>query len=428
MQDREKFEELLSELTFTFTMGEEFFEKEIKSDFYLCLPALLAGLKWEDDVKKLIDSFPPLSSPIDAIDILNIMANLGFIGHRNNINLSNLEERIFPCLALNLKEYPVVILSRKGHEITYFDPKEKLISDQSFKNKKLKVFNFTKNKNHTGQDDEIVNPKGKKPLIWFMSILTRFKPAFIQLLITSFVINVIGLLSPLFVMTAYDKVIGGKDPQTLVVLITAAVLVLGLDVFLRRSRAKNLSWLSSRVNYIINTALFRKILNLSLYHTDQMSVSSQMSKLRLFTPIKDFMASTPAAMFIEFPFIIIYLVLILTFSPILVLVPVAAMILYLIYAFYILNLLEIHKEKSSDLKGLKQEILQESVEKLDGLKKLTDLEVWQNRFKEESGKESMENFKLSMLMGKIETASYLLTTMAGVATLVVGINLVWLKC
>lgn len=425
MQFKEEFLKNLQEINFTFEMCEDFYGENIHSDYYKCLPAILAGLNWQQDINKIIDSLPNYNKPIDSVDLLNILSLLGYVGHEKKVISRNIDNRVLPCLGNGIKKYPVIILQIQDNIITYYDPQNEKLEESEDFDKTLKLIYFTKNENLTGLKDSYVNPSSGEPIYWFLSILSRFKKLFIHFFLTSFFINIIGLLSPLYVMTVYDKVIGGRDPETLIVLFTAAILVLSLDVTLRRFRAKNISWLSSRMNFIIKTALYRKLLDLSLFHTDQISLSGLYSKVKSFSPVKDFMNSPSCTMLLEFPFILLYLVVILYFSPILGLVPIIAMGLYTIYAFYILNLLEVRKEKSETLKGLKQEIVHDTIDKLEDLKKLTNLNVWEDRFKNESGNEAIENFKTSILLGKIETASYFLTTVSGLVTLLTGIYLVW---
>ncbi len=425
MQVNNDFTEPLTRINLIFDVCEDFYGKSLQSDLYRCLPVLLSKLNWRESVNKLIESLPEYHKPVDKVDFLNIMSLLGYIGHEGLVYSKNLDTRILPCLVTNLLEYPTVITDIKKNNLICFDPKEGITKEFKQDNKKLNVIYFTENKNLTGFKDSYVNPTSSQPIYWFLSILSRFKKLFIHFFLTSFFINIIGLLTPLYVMTVYDKVIGGRDPDSLIVLFSAAILFLSLDITLRRFRTKNLSWLSARVNFIIKTALFRKLLDLSLLHTDQMSLSNLFSRVKAFNPIKDFINSQACLMLLEFPFIIIYLVVIIYFSPILGLVPILAMSIYTLYAFYILNLLEVKKEKSDALKGLKQEIIHDTIDKLEDLKKLTNLNIWEQRFKDESGSEAMENFRTSLLIGKIETASYFLTTLSGILTLLTGIYLVW---
>src|SRR5258708_38447691 len=81
---------------------------------------------------------------------------------------------------------------------------------------------------------------------WYAPLWTRVRPVVLKLAAASFVINLLGLATPLFMMLMLNTVVGHTPPAnaaSLVMLLSAGMLVIyGLDFALRLARG----WLSAR--------------------------------------------------------------------------------------------------------------------------------------------------------------------------------------
>ena len=91
--------------------------------------------------------------------------------------------------------------------------------------------------------EKLPDAKGAR---WYAPLWTRVRPVILKLAAASFVINLLGLATPLFMMLMLNMVVGHAAPAnaaSLVMLLSAAMLVVyGLDFALRLARG----WLSAR--------------------------------------------------------------------------------------------------------------------------------------------------------------------------------------
>lgn len=156
---------------------------------------------------------------------------------------------------------------------------------------------------------------------WFRALITRFRSTFIQIMISGFMLNVIALGTPLFIMVIYDRVIAASAIDVLPMLLLGATLAIGFEYILRRIRSRGLSWLAGRLDNIVSNKIFSHLLGLSPDLIEKASVTSQIARLKTFEAVRDFFSGSVFLSLLEAPFVIISLLFIAYISGTLVFVP-----------------------------------------------------------------------------------------------------------
>ena len=102
-------------------------------------------------------------------------------------------------------------------------------------------------------------PVPEAPRRWFVPFWKRVRPVIVKLAATSFLINILGLATPLFMMLVLNRVIGHGTAQSVASLMTALaigmLLAYALDFGLRVARG----WLSARTGARLDMLLSAEV-------------------------------------------------------------------------------------------------------------------------------------------------------------------------
>ena len=72
---------------------------------------------------------------------------------------------------------------------------------------------------------------------WLRSLMFQLRPAYRQVILMALVINLLAVLTALFTLQVYDRVVAHAGYASLVALVLGMVLVIGVDYVLRGGRA-----------------------------------------------------------------------------------------------------------------------------------------------------------------------------------------------
>ena len=165
--------------------------------------------------------------------------------------------------------------------------------------------------------DRIRLLKGKR---WFWDVLLYYMPIYRHVAFASVVINLIGVISPLFVMNVYDRVIPNNAVDTLWVLaigdyvtkpFSMPVLLEKIRVILRRNTGAAESCLRYRD------------LTMRLDAKPE-STGALVNNLREFESLREFFSSSTLLAFIDLPFLVVALLLLGYIGGPLVILPLCA--------------------------------------------------------------------------------------------------------
>src|SRR5690606_38810289 len=101
-------------------------------------------------------------------------------------------------------------------------------------------------------------------------------------------LNILALVTPLFVMAVYDKVIGSGSMTTLTYLAFGVAIALACDSVLREIRSRITAFIGARLDNIVGNAIFQKILFLPPAFTERASIGAQVSRIKDFETIREF--------------------------------------------------------------------------------------------------------------------------------------------
>jgi len=204
---------------------------------------------------------------------------------------------------------------------------------------------------------------------WFWGTIKQNIGIYKDVIISSVLINIFVLLTPFFVMNVYDRVVPNYAIETLWALSIGIIVIYIFDFITKFVRAYYIDLASKKIDIIISSKLFDKILNIKLIHRPK-SIGAFANNIKDFELIKNFFSSSTVAVLVDLPFTILFLVAILYISGLIVIIPTIFIFLVLLYSLFLRKPLHKSIEVSNKSIAQKNGILIESLNALETIKSL----------------------------------------------------------
>ena len=276
---------------------------------------------------------------------------------------------------------------------------------------------------------EYEHENGKKTLDlsnqkhWFWSTLGFSKKVYLDCILASILINLFVLATPLFTMNVYDRVIPNNAQETLMVFTIGVIIVFLLDASLKFIRTYFLEIASKKSDIIMSSIIFEKVLDLQMYAHPK-SVGSFANNLKSFDSIRSFLTNATLSVLIDFPFAILFLIVIFYISGILVLVPIIIILIIVIYALIVKKPLQTSIENTYEASAKKNGILIEALQNIETIKAQGMAGNIQFDWEESTGEIADKSLKSRLLSSSIPTVTGLLVGLNTVLVIVFGVYLI----
>ncbi len=212
---------------------------------------------------------------------------------------------------------------------------------------------------------------------WFWSAVRRFWPNYVQVVIAAFLINLLGLALPLFIMNVYDRVIPNLAIPTLWALTAGVALAIVFDAILKLLRARIVDETGRRVDMTVAGRLFDKVVGLKLAGRPE-SGGAFASRMRDFDAVRDVLTSSSVVAVTDLVFIGIFLWVLWWLVGPLVLVPMIAVPVVLVLTLLIQAPLSAALARTQADSATRQGILVETLTGIESLK-ASGAEGWMRR-------------------------------------------------
>jgi len=159
---------------------------------------------------------------------------------------------------------------------------------------------------------------------WRSLIADRIKRVAVELTLASLVINLFALITPLFTMTLYNKVIGQQAVGTLEVLTVGMAMLYLFDVMLRTIRGYIASHTGARLDVLIGGEVVHRLVGLPYRHFENTPTGVISERLRQLETIRQFFTGQMPMTLVDLGFVFIFLFALGYLSPALSAVVLAA--------------------------------------------------------------------------------------------------------
>ncbi|AUF95496.1 type I secretion system permease/ATPase [Pseudomonas sp. 02C 26] len=255
---------------------------------------------------------------------------------------------------------------------------------------------------------------------WFRDTLRHSRWLYSDALLASLLINLLGLMVPLFVMQTYDRVVPNQAVSTLWVLVAGLFIGTAFEMVLRMVRAHLLDQAGKKTDLILSATLFERITGMSM-KARPATIGGFAQSIHDFQGLREFLTAVTLTSIIDLPFVALMLVVVGLLGGWLVVIPLIAFPLAVGFALIIQIRLRDTVEKSLSLGAVRQALLIETLGGLETLKANGAESERQYHWEQTNGAIARLDAHARNLSSLASNGTLFIQQFCGMATIVAGV-------
>jgi ATP-binding cassette subfamily C protein LapB len=202
---------------------------------------------------------------------------------------------------------------------------------------------------------------------WLMEPMRRNRAVYTKVAFAAVLINIFGLVTSLFTMVVYDRVLPNNATSSLIALSIGLGIVVIFDFVLKMLRSYFVDIAGASIDQEVGESLFRRLLEMRL-ELKKGSTGALTGLMREFEALRDFFASATLTAVIDVPFILLTLIVVWLIGGAVVLVPAIMVPFVIIVGLLTQPALDRLSAKSMSEGLLKQSVLVETIGGIETVK------------------------------------------------------------
>jgi ATP-binding cassette subfamily C protein LapB len=277
--------------------------------------------------------------------------------------------------------------------------------------------------NHSSSGHDMIEHPRPRFAPWLVEPMMRNKGTYLKVALAAAMVNVFGLITSLFTMTVYDRVVPNNAFSSLVALSIGLVIVVIFDFLLRILRAYFTDLAGADIDHDVGGRVFRRLIAIRL---DQKkgSTGALTGMMRELETLRDFFASATMTALVDVPFIIITLIFIALLGGPIVWVPLAAIPIVVGAGYFTRPALDRLAARSMSEGLTKQSVLVETVGALEMVKTSGAGRLLGRRWKKANEQHSDSSTRQRLVATIATTVAASANTLAYAGTVVAGVFLI----
>ena len=386
-----------------------------------CLVVLEQFLKltgWAQGPRRIFESMPHADELSTVSAFRSMLFHLGFTTTAEPASSKNLRTEYLPCF-LRYEDGSVKLAEQRSRdsEIVIFDPSTGMRSSHKAEEvRATAIFPEKIEKSDT--------PQNAPSNSWTDQLLSVFSPHLRQIFYISFIINILALAPPIYVMAVYDKAVAAKSYDVLAGLTAGIAIIIAADYLLRRIRVQLQAYLGARLDEQLNETAFRHLLHLPLSHTEDAPIGSQLTRLRQMTSLHEAFTGPLASAVFDLPYIALFIIVIAFIGGSLVWAPISLIAIYALAACWAIPKTGALIKKSGEARSHLNNLMVEAVSSQKAINDLAAEHVWLRRHRKLSAESVVANMNARQINSLLQIFSQSMVALAGVGVLAFGVTMV----
>lgn len=255
---------------------------------------------------------------------------------------------------------------------------------------------------------------------WLWKTVRSSAPIYRDVIIASVLVNLFALVSPLFVMNIYDKVVPNLAFESLWVLAIGAFVAYVFDFIMKQLRSYLIDVAGKKVDLQTSAKLFAKVIGMPLEKRG-VSVGGTAKQLSEFDSVREFLSSATITALVDLPFALLFMFIIWLVAGDLVVFPVLATLIIIGYTLFVQPKLRHAIEESNKYSSLRHGHLIESLSVLELIKANGAEGVVQKSWQQMLAHISTWQLKSKMLTNSVSNVASFVVQTSVIGIIVLGV-------
>ena len=214
---------------------------------------------------------------------------------------------------------------------------------------------------------------------WFFLYISDQKKFYLQAILASIFINIFALITSIYIMVIYDRIIPNNAISSLISIIIGVLFVIAMDFSMKMLRGYFLDMAGKQIDSSSSRDIFQKIVGYDLSKAPKFS-GELVSVVREFETFREFFNSITLTSLVDFPFILVFLAVIYGIGGNIAFVPGFIVPVVIIFGLLIQPVLKQISEDSQRDGQAKQTVLGEMINGLETVKTVSGGSVLKKRW------------------------------------------------
>jgi len=314
----------------------------------------------------------------------------------------------------------IIILNRDSENTIVFDPYRDhpvSISEEVFMEQwSGKTILIAKRSSFVEKEER------KFGLAWFIPVIMQYKKAFGKILLFSLVLQIFGLVSPLFTQVIINKVLVHHSLSTLNILVVGMVAICVFEAWITGLRSCMLNHHISKVDVTLSARIFRHVMALPIKFFEKYKVGEIVSRIRELDNIRGFIVGSAFTAILDSAFSVIYLGIMIMYSGYLTMVTLVALGFYIILNLILTPLFRRKLKEKTKLDIANQTFMIEAITGIQTVKSLAVEKYFIHKWDEMLSRYIKSVFVTANINNIGNNAATLIQQLSMIGILWVGVN------
>ncbi|WP_428440397.1 type I secretion system permease/ATPase [Photobacterium sagamiensis] len=255
---------------------------------------------------------------------------------------------------------------------------------------------------------------------WLWQMVKDASPIYRDALLASVFVNLFALVSPLFMMNVYDKIVPNLAFESLWVLASGAAIAFTFDFIMRHMRSHLIDIAGKKIDIIVSSRLFAKAMGLPLEKKSP-SVGAMAKQLSEFDSVREMLTSATITTLVDLPFALLFLTIIYLVAGDLAVVPLIAGMIIIGYTLFIQPRLKAAVEESNKYASLKHGHLIESLAAMEAIKSNVAEGIVQRTWQQMISHTANWQLKVKKISNSVSYLATFITQLTAIAVVILGV-------